>query len=66
MQLLSIPEVAVKYNVSIRSIQQAIKKGKLPAIRVGKQYRIDPSNTGSFIQQVGGSAIPETKEEVGK
>ncbi|MCL2220083.1 MAG: helix-turn-helix domain-containing protein [Chitinispirillia bacterium] len=59
MQLLTVPDVAAKYNTSIRAVQAAIKDGRLPAILVGKQYRIDPENMGTFVRKVVPTINPE-------
>lgn len=43
-------EVAEKLRVSNETVSRLIKKGKLPAIKVGGQYRIAEDQYSAFIQ----------------
>lgn len=47
MEYLSIDEVASRLHVSRKTVYMLVKEGKIPAIRIGVQWRIPES----FIDQ---------------
>lgn len=40
-EFLTVPEVASRMRVSAATIRRMIDQGELPAIKFGKQYRVD-------------------------
>ena len=50
-KLLTVKEVAEELRVSERRVTRFIQKGELPALRLGKDYRIYRSDLDIFIQQ---------------
>ena len=42
-QLLSVEDFAVKFNISKPTVYRWLKSGKLAGIKVGGQWRFDPS-----------------------
>jgi len=47
--LLEVHEVAYRLKSSQESVLRLIRKGKLPAIRVFRTWRIDPVDLKAFI-----------------
>jgi len=47
---LTLKEVAAMYRVSRQSVWYWARSGKLKALRIGKQYRIYPSDLKKFIR----------------
>ncbi|HUM44396.1 MAG TPA: helix-turn-helix domain-containing protein [Fervidobacterium sp.] len=43
MEYLSIDEVASRLHVSRKTVYMLVKEGKIPAIRIGVQWRIPES-----------------------
>lgn len=56
--LLTVSEVARMMRVSNMTVYRLIKSGELPALRVGKNYRIRNSDVDRYLddQAVGGSS----------
>lgn len=48
-RLLTVGEVAATMRVSNMTVYRLIKSGQLPAIRVGKNYRIRESDMNSYL-----------------
>ena len=48
-RLLTVAEVADHMRVSNMTVYRLIKAGTLPAIRVGKNYRIRSSDLASYL-----------------
>jgi excisionase family DNA binding protein len=48
--LLTVAEVAAAMRVSNMTVYRLIKTGELPAVRVGKSYRIRESDLERFLQ----------------
>ena len=48
-RLLTVVEVAATMRVSNMTVYRLIKSGQLPAIRVGKNYRIRESDMNSYL-----------------
>ena len=48
--LLTVAEVADTMRVSNMTIYRLIKSGELPALRVGKNYRIRQSDVQRFLE----------------
>ena len=49
--LLTVREVAATMRVSTMTVYRLIKSGQLPAIRVGKNYRIRESDVVSYLAE---------------
>ena len=50
-RLLTVGEVAAMMRVSNMTVYRLIKAGQLPAIRVGKNYRIRESDMDRYLEQ---------------
>ena len=50
VRLLTIPDVAEFCRVSERTVRRWIKARELPAIRLGRQWRIVPKDLARFIR----------------
>ncbi len=48
-RLLTVAEVAATMRVSNMTVYRLIKSGQLPAIRVGKNYRIRESDMNAYL-----------------
>ena len=49
--LLSVRSVAAKLAVSDKTIWRLIRAGKLPAVRVGGQLRVDPGELEAWLRE---------------
>jgi excisionase family DNA binding protein len=49
--LLTVAEVAATMRVSNMTVYRLIKKGDLPALRVGKNYRIRESDVDAYLSE---------------
>lgn len=49
MGMLKIIDVAKKLNVTRNTVRNLVKKGKIKAIQVGRNYRIEEADFDSFI-----------------
>lgn len=47
-KFFSCEEIAVRYSVKITTVWEWIRRGDLPAIKIGKQYRIRASDLEAF------------------
>jgi excisionase family DNA binding protein len=61
MKFISITEAAKLFGVSIRTIHRMIKENQLPAIKIGRIYRIDRSKLTAWAE-AGGSHRINTEE----
>jgi excisionase family DNA binding protein len=50
-EYLKLQEIADKYRVNQMTVRRWIKAGHLPAMKVGKQYRIKQSDVDAFLAQ---------------
>jgi excisionase family DNA binding protein len=50
-RLLTVAEVAATMRVSNMTVYRLIKKGDLPALRVGKNYRIRESDVDAYLSE---------------
>ena len=48
--LLKVGEVARIFRVSRSTVVRLIREGKLPAVRVGRSYRIDSDDLRDFLE----------------
>ena len=49
--LLTLEEAARRLHTSKFSIRRWIREGKLPGIRIGQEWRVDPADLEEFIRQ---------------
>jgi excisionase family DNA binding protein len=49
--LLTVSEVASAMRVSNMTVYRLIKSGELPAVRVGKNYRLRETDLERFLQE---------------
>lgn len=47
-KLLTCEQVAEKYGVKLITVWAWIREKKLPAIKIGKMYRVKPSDLAEF------------------
>jgi excisionase family DNA binding protein len=50
-RLLTVAEVAATMRVSNMTVYRLIKTGELPALRVGKNYRIRESDVDAYLAE---------------
>ena len=50
-RLLTVAEVAATMRVSNMTVYRLIKSGELPALRVGKSYRIRESDVDRYLSE---------------
>ncbi len=50
-KFFSCEEIAVRYTVKITTVWEWIRRGDLPAIKIGKQYRIRASDLEAFERE---------------
>lgn len=48
--LIRLEETARRLGVSMTTVRRLIEAGELPAVRVGRVYRMDPRDLDAFIQ----------------
>ncbi|HEX6360717.1 helix-turn-helix domain-containing protein [Actinophytocola sp.] len=48
-QLYSVEEVAEQLGLHVRTVRGYVRDGRLPAVRIGKQYRISRENLEAFV-----------------
>lgn len=44
-------EIAELLNISVRKVRELITSGKLPAIKIGKVYRVRKDDLDEFIEK---------------
>ncbi len=49
-QLLTVAEVAAQLRVSTMTIYRLIRSGELPAVRVGRNYRVRADELEAYLQ----------------
>src|SRR5262249_3775292 len=52
LQLVSIRETADALGVGVSTIRAWIRAGRLPAVKVGGQIRLDPADVAAFVEPV--------------
>lgn len=52
-QLSRIPAVAIRLGVSQKSVWRLIRRGLIPAVRVGRQVRVDQAQLEEWIRAGG-------------
>jgi excisionase family DNA binding protein len=64
--LLTVREVAAAMRVSTMTVYRLIKAGELPAIRVGKHFRIKGADLVAYLDsRVVGGPVEDTGTETG-
>lgn len=48
--MLTVAQVAERLSVTPKTVTRWIEQGKLPALRFGKIYRIEPEKLEKFIE----------------
>ena len=51
VQFLTVAEVAAMMRVSTMTVYRLISAGSLPAVRVGKSYRLTEADVDRYLQQ---------------
>ncbi|MFT8637922.1 MAG: helix-turn-helix domain-containing protein [Pseudoclavibacter sp.] len=66
MELLSVVDVAARLRLDPRTVRAYIRSGRLPAVRIGKQYRIRAVDLAAFVRNgrhAAGTVAPEPEPE---
>ncbi len=51
VQLLTLPQVAERLQVSISDVRRKIREGKLPCVRLGpRQIRVHAADLGAYVE----------------
>ena len=56
-RLLRIPEVAARLDITEARAYELARTGALPAVRIGRQLRVDPAALRAWIDN-GGQPLP--------
>jgi excisionase family DNA binding protein len=59
-QVMTLDEVAAALRVDVEAVEGLIKDGRLPAMKVGEEWRVSRSNVIAFIEQGGESRKRKT------
>ncbi len=51
MVYLTVADVARQLQISEDTVRRWLKSGKLPALKIGKEWRIDPDDLKTFLAQ---------------
>jgi excisionase family DNA binding protein len=54
-QVMTLDEVAAALRVDAEAVEELIKEGRLPAVKVGQEWRISRSNVIAFVGRGGES-----------
>lgn len=65
-QLYTVDEVAERLNLHVKTVRRIIREGRLPAKRIGKEYRITRAALDDFAgtTQAADDAIPRTRQVI--
>lgn len=58
--LFSVEQVAERLGLHVRTVRNYVREGKLPAVRIGKQYRIAQSDLDAFTGRAVSAPLRET------
>lgn len=50
-QLLSPAEVAGRLRIGRSTVYELIDRGEIPAVRVGRQYRVEPERLDAYLRE---------------
>ena len=50
-KLFTIKEVAKMFRMNVLTIYEYVREGKLPAVKIGRSYRILESDLNQFIKE---------------
>lgn len=59
-RMLQAPEVAEILDVSLPRVYELVRTGVLPAVRLGRQIRVDPRKLQAFLDG-GGQCLPDRR-----
>jgi len=59
-QLYSVEQVAERLGLHVRTVRNYVRDGKLPAVRIGKQYRITQADLETFTGSPVAAPLRET------
>ncbi|ATL66731.1 helix-turn-helix domain-containing protein [Nocardia terpenica] len=60
--LYSVEDVAERLGLHVRTVRRYVREGRLPAVRIGKQYRIAHADLEAFT----GGAVPQAPREAAR
>lgn len=61
-KLLRMEEVAAYLDVTLARAYELVRQGVVPAVRMGRQVRVDPERLEQWVAQ-GGRALEDEAEE---
>jgi excisionase family DNA binding protein len=61
IRLLTLSEAANLLQISTRTLQRMIRKGELPAFKVGGQWRVRETQLRQWVESREGSIVDATK-----
>ncbi len=59
-EYMSVDQVAAHLHLHVRTVRAYVRKGRLKAIRIGKQYRITPEDLEAFTGRPVTPVVPES------
>ena len=48
-ELMTVQDVAARLNLSDSTVYAMMRKGEIPAVKIGSQWRVDPARLDSWI-----------------
>ena len=56
-RLFTVEEVAAHLNISVSNMRRLVNSGTIPAMQIGRQYRISESDLTLFLKQNRGKRV---------
>jgi excisionase family DNA binding protein len=51
LEMISIQEMADRFHISKRTLQHLLKTGRLPGVKIGRQWRVRLSDARAFVER---------------
>lgn len=48
---LTVEEVARRFGVNVTTVYRLVKSGKIPAFKIGNQWRFDPARLQEWVSE---------------
>jgi excisionase family DNA binding protein len=50
LEMIGIQELSERFHISKRTLQHLLKTGRLPGVKIGRQWRVRVSDVRAFIE----------------
>lgn len=64
--LLTVKEMAQKLKLSSQTLYKMVRQGEIPGVKVGNQWRFDPSQVHTWLTTKNGSEAPTESRKAAK